>query len=61
MARYNVKMSCGHEQEVNLTGKKTFVEMKIAYLKRVGKCMKCGPFSRKNVYRPKSFKPYKED
>lgn len=41
MAKYTVKMSCGHEQEVSLFGKNTERERKIHYFETQGLCKEC--------------------
>lgn len=41
MAQYNVKHSCGHEDKVQLFGKKTERARWIAYLEEKGVCSEC--------------------
>lgn len=41
MAKYTIKMSCGHEQEVSLFGKSTERERKIHYFETQGLCKEC--------------------
>jgi len=41
MAKYDVKFSCGHEDEVQLFGKVSERERKIAYFEKEGLCSNC--------------------
>ena len=41
MAKYTVLMSCGHEEEVVLTGNSSDRERKIAYFEKSGLCKEC--------------------
>lgn len=41
MAKYTIKMSCGHEQEVTLFGKNSDRERKIHYFETQGLCKEC--------------------
>lgn len=41
MAKYEVKMSCGHTVEVQLYGKEADREKKIAWLEKYGMCTEC--------------------
>ena len=41
MAKYTIKMSCGHEQEVALVGKNSERERKIRYFETQGLCKEC--------------------
>lgn len=41
MAKYTVKMGCGHEETVELFGKDTERHKKIAYFEEQGLCKKC--------------------
>lgn len=41
MAKYEVLMSCGHEDTVELIGKNTDRERKLQYYKKSGLCKEC--------------------
>ncbi len=41
MAKYDIKMSCGHTVTVELYGKTDAREKRIHYLKKYGLCQKC--------------------
>lgn len=41
MAKYQVELSCGHTQQIELFGKNEERERKIEYLKNNGKCSEC--------------------